>query len=184
MAASSGFGSLRHLVARFFGALWPAGPRPADEAWARSWLKPGERELWGRMSGPDRRHAVGVARGTLTLLGDPAAPDRAVVAAALLHDAGKVESRLGTVSRALVTALAIVVGRNRLSTEPPPGTHEGALRRRVRLYLVHDTVGAELLSAAGSDVLTVAWASEHHLPRERWSVPQPAADALKAADGD
>jgi hypothetical protein len=184
MAASSEFGSLRHLVARFFGALWPVGPRPADEAWARSWFVPGEDALWARMSGPDRRHAVGVARGTLSLLGEPAEPARAVVAAALLHDVGKVESKLGTLARALVTALAIVLGRSRLSTEPASGTHERTLRRRIRLYLVHDTVGADLLSAAGSDMLTVAWAREHHLPRERWSVPQPAADALKAADGD
>jgi hypothetical protein len=181
---SSEFGSLRHLVTRFFGALWPGGPRPADEAWARSWLGPGEQALWARMSGPDRRHAVGVARGTLSLLGEPATPDRAVVAAALLHDAGKVESKFGTLSRALVTGLTMVVGRKRLSTAPASGSHDGRLRRRIRLYLVHDTVGADLLAAAGSDALTVAWAREHHLPREAWSLPQPAADALKAADGD
>jgi hypothetical protein len=184
MAGSSEFGSLRHLITRFFGALWPKGPRAADDTWARSWLVPGEQALWARMSGPDRRHAVGVARGTLSLLGDPASPDRAVVAAALLHDAGKVESKLGTLSRALVTGLAIVVGRSRLSSEPASGVLERNLRRRIRLYLVHDTVGAELLAAAGSDTLTIAWAREHHLPREHWSVPQPTADALKAADGD
>lgn len=184
MAALSEFGSMRHLVTRFFGALWPRGPRPVDEAWARSWLIPGEQALWSRMSGSDRRHAVGVARGTLSLLGDPEEPDRAVVAAALLHDSGKVESRFGTLSRAIVTALAMVVGRSRLSAEPESATHEGSLRRRIRLYLVHDSVGAELLSEAGSDLLTVAWTREHHLPREHWSVPQPVADALKAADGD
>ena len=184
MAASSEFGSIRHLVTRFFRALWPSGPRPADEAWARSWLGPGEQALWARMSGPDRRHAVGVARGTLALLGEPATPDRAVVAAALLHDSGKVESRFGTMARALVTALAMVVGRRRLSREPASGTTEGRLRRPNRLYLVHDALGGDLLSAAGSDELTVAWAREHHLPREHWSVPQPEADALKAADGD
>ncbi|HZU80536.1 MAG TPA: hypothetical protein VE991_11520 [Acidimicrobiales bacterium] len=184
MAATTEFGSLRHLAGRFFGALWPGGPKPADEAWARRWLVPGEQDLWGRMSGPDRRHAVGVARGTLALLGAPAEPDRAVVAAALLHDAGKVEAGFGTLARAVVTALAMVAGRARLAAEPGGGRREGRWRRRIRLYLTHDAVGAELLQAAGSAPVTVAWTREHHRPREQWTVPQPAADALKAADGD
>jgi HD domain len=181
---SSGFGSFRHLFVRFLGSLWPAGPGPTDKTWAASWLLPGEQPLWVRMSGPDRRHSVAVARRTLSILGGPTEPDRALVAAALLHDVGKVESSLGTAGRAFVTALAMVAGRGRMATPPLSVTGESSLRRRVRLYLVHDTVGAALLSAAGSDRLTVAWAREHHLPRDRWTVPQPAADALKAADGD
>ncbi|MEA3056610.1 MAG: hypothetical protein QOD30_2042, partial [Actinomycetota bacterium] len=51
-------------------------------------------------------------------------------------------------------------------------------------YLHHDEVGAKLLRDAGSDELTVAWAREHHLPRDRWSLPLDAGDALKAADDD
>ena len=43
-------------------------------------------------------------------------------------------------------------------------------RRRIGLYLRHDRVGADLLSSAGSDPLTVAWAGEHHRPPERWTV--------------
>ena len=42
----------------------------------------------------------------------------------------------------------------------------------------------ELLTRAGSDAVTIAWAREHHLPRERWTVPRPDGDALKAADDD
>ncbi|MHB8439412.1 MAG: hypothetical protein ACYDD4_09645 [Acidimicrobiales bacterium] len=190
---STEFGSLRHLVTRFFGALWPGGPRPADEAWARGWLVPGEQDLWARMSGPDRRHAVGVARGTLALLcapddfvtrADPGDVLRPVVAAALLHDVGKIESGLGTIPRAVLTMAAIVVGRRRLAAEPATAGREGRWRRRARQYLTHDQIGAEMLEAAGSDTLTVSWAGEHHRDPETWTVERDVAYALKEADGD
>jgi hypothetical protein len=57
-------------------------------------------------------------------------------------------------------------------------------RRRIGLYLRHDGVGADLLSHAGSDPLTVAWAGEHHRPPERWSVDAQVGAALKLADDD
>ncbi|HET9076049.1 MAG TPA: hypothetical protein VFN68_03890 [Acidimicrobiales bacterium] len=191
---NEGFGSFRHLAERFVGALDPRGPAPDEEAWALGWLLPGEQQLWHRMSGPDRRHAAGVARQTIRLLstGGAPPPGRQVVAAALLHDVGKVESGLGTFARVAVTVAAIAGGRERLVAEPPPpgpgqGTGRGvglAVRRRVRQYLTHDRIGAELLRAAGSDPMTVAWAGEHHLPAGRWSVDRRLANALKAADGD
>ena len=164
-----GFGSFGHLAGRFFGALDPRAPSVAEESWALGWLLPGERELWGRMSGPDRRHAAGVAREVGERLGG--AP-REVMAAALLHDVGKVESGLGTFARVWVTLAAMAVGRTRV-----PG-------RRPRLYLEHDRVGASLLSAAGSDGLTVAWAREHHLPQDRWTVERRVGAVLKESDGD
>jgi len=184
MDRMGGFGSAAHLVGRFFGSLWPGGPSRADEEWARHWLLPGERDLWARMSGPDRRHAVGVARGTLELL-DPSSgePGRDVVASALLHDVGKVEAGLGTIARSIVTALAIAVGRPRLVASPT-GPKESRWRRRTRLYLTHDRVGAQLLQHAGSAPTTVTWALEHHMDRARWTLEPRIADALKAADGD
>lgn len=185
MGSASEFGTARHLVSRFFGALWPGGPRPADEQWARRFLLPGEQSLWDRMSGPDRRHAVGVARGTIELLGGEDNDEaRAVVASALLHDVGKVEARLGTVGRALVTMLAMGVGRPRLSVVPARGRPEAWWRRRSRLYLTHDRVGAALLEGAGSDPLTVTWAAEHHRDPADWSVDSRIATALKSADDD
>jgi hypothetical protein len=151
-----------HLVRRFLGSLKPGGPPPADEAWARDVLLAGERPLWARMSGPDRRHAVGVARRTETAVGSRAT--RPVVAAALLHDVGKVEAGLGTFARVGATLLAGAVGRERLSHR------SGRLGR----YLRHAVLGADLLVAAGSDPLTRTWAREHHLPPDRWTV-DPAA---------
>ena len=182
-AAHGGFGSFGHLAVRFFGALDPRGPGAADDGWAQSWLVPGEQALWGRMSGPDRRHAVGVARDVLRRLGEDPGPGREVVAAALLHDVGKVESGLGTFARVAVTLAAMGVGRERLTT-PPEGSDEAGWRLRVRQYLVHDRLGADLLEAAGSDPMTVAWAAEHHRDPATWSVEPRVAAALKAADGD
>jgi hypothetical protein len=185
MASSQGFGSWRHLAGRFFAALSPAGPRPEDEAWAVGSLLEGEQRLWWRMSGPDRRHAVSVARDTVRLL-SPDAPPPEVVAAALLHDVGKVESSLGTFARVGVTLAALAVGRARLLrwTGPVPCQGRPSRRSRIGMYLAHDQLGAQLLEAAGSRALTVSWANEHHLGSARWTVDGRFAAALKAADGD
>jgi hypothetical protein len=161
-----------HLVRRFVGSLRPGGPAADDEAWVRSQLLAGEVELWQRMSGPDRRHAVGVARRTAALLGDGAT--RPVLAAALLHDVGKIDAGLGTLRRSAVTAAALVAGHDRLSRG----------NGRAGRYLRHDAIGADLLRSAGSDDLTVTWAREHHLPPARWTVPAAVAAALKDADDD
>lgn len=158
-----------HLARRFLGSLRPGGPSAADEAWAQAHLTVGERGVWRSMSGADRRHAVGVARATVAELGPAAATE--VVPAALLHDAGKVESGLGTFARVAATLLAEVRGRDRV------GGRFGA-------YLRHDAIGADLLRRAGSAPLTVAWAAEHHLPPSRWTLDASVAHALKAADDD
>lgn len=169
---------LSHLVTRFFGSLWPAGPGAADEAWVATILGSGELELWRRMSGADRRHAVGVARRTVDALGTEAS--RPVVAAALLHDVGKVDSGLGPVRRSLVTVAGMIGGH---ATAERWSERRGPVGRAGR-YLCHDRIGADMLRAAGSDTLTVAWAGEHHLDPSRWSVPAAVGDALKAADDD
>ena len=159
----------RHLARRFFGSLSRAEPAVEDEAWAQSMLLPGEQALWRRMSAPDRRHAAGVARAVAADLGADAT--RPVVAAALLHDSGKVVSGYGTFARTLATAVGLVRGR-----EAPGG--------RIGAYLRHPDHGADLLAEVGSDPLTITWAREHHLPPERWSLAPRTAAALSAADDD
>jgi putative nucleotidyltransferase with HDIG domain len=122
------------------------------------------------MSRPDRRHAVAVARRVQGALGHEA--ERPVLAAALLHDVGKMASGLGTFGRVAATVAGLV----------QPRAREGA--GRVARYLRHDLLGADMLAAAGSDPLTVAWAREHHLTYDRWSVPRRVGWILKAADDD
>ena len=178
MTAAGRLRHLHHLARRFVGSLWPLGPRAADERWALGVLTPGERALWRRMGGADRRRAVAVARRTEQALG--ARATRPVLAAALLHDVGKVESGLGPVRRAAATVAGALAGRARAARWSERGGAVG----RVGRYLCHDRIGAALLAAAGSDELTVAWAREHHLAPERWSLPADVASALKAADDD
>jgi hypothetical protein len=167
-----------HLARRFFGSLRPGGPRAADEAWVASVLLPGEQELWRRMSGADRRHAVGVARRVERALGAEATPP--VLAAALLHDVGKVAAGLGTYGRVVATAAGLAAGRD-LALD---WSRRRGFTRAVGLYLRHAELGADMLRLADSDQLTVAWAAEHHLPPDRWTVPAGVAEALKAADDD
>jgi hypothetical protein len=95
-----------HLARRFVESLAPGGPEAAAEAWALDQLRPDEQALWRRMSGPDRRHAAAVAHRVAADLGDGAR--RPVVAAALLHDVGKVEAGYGTFGRVAVVALSWV----------------------------------------------------------------------------
>jgi hypothetical protein len=156
---------LGHLARRFAGSISRRPPPPGDEAWVRTHLLDGEHRLWCRMSAADRRHAVGVARRVVALLGDAAT--RPVMAAALLHDVGKVDSGLGTLGRVAAT----VVDRRR---------GDGRFAR----YRRHDAIGAALLRDAGSAELTWRWAEEHHRPPLSWTVAPELAQALKAADDD
>lgn len=171
-------GRAGHLVRRFFGSLLPGGPSPAQQQWVDLQLTGGELELWHRMSGPDRRHAASVARDVERALGHEAT--RPVLAAALLHDVGKVESGLRTYGRVVATVSGMVAGREMAHT----WRKQRGFTRKVGLYLLHPDLGADLLELAGSDPLTVAWAREHHLPAEAWTVPHHLGEALKAADDD
>lgn len=167
-----------HLARRFLGSLSPLPLGAADDEWARSHLLPTEASLWARMDRADRKHAVGVARTVADELG-PAA-ERPVLAAALLHDVGKVDARLGTFGRVLATLVGNVADRDQVRH----WQRQKGLTRRIGLYLRHDAVGGDLLELAGSDPLTVAWAREHHRPPDRWTVPEPVGAVLRGADDD
>ena len=167
-----------HLVRRFVGSLAPVGPRAADEAWVDEQLLPGEQRLWERLSRPDRRHSVAVARRVERALGNEAT--RPVLAAALLHDIGKLDSGLGTYGRVVATLATAVAGTG----SAHDWSRARGFTRRVGLYVRHPELGGDMLALAGSDPLTVAWTREHHLPPDRWTVPAPVAAALKDADDD
>jgi hypothetical protein len=158
----------------------PLPVRRDDDAWAESELLTSEVELWRQMRRADRRHAVGVARRTRDTLG-PAA-SRPVLAAALLHDVGKVDSHLGVYGRVAATLSAGMVRHD--PDVIKAWTRTKGFTRRVGLYLQHPKLGGDMLGMAGSDPLTEAWAREHHLPPEDWTVPAEIGAALKHADDD
>jgi hypothetical protein len=171
-------GRAAHLSRRFFSSLRPGGPRGPDDQWAVDHLSEAEEALWRRMSGADRRHAIGVARRVADALGDDATTP--VVAAALLHDVGKVESGLGTYGRVVATLSATLAGR----TAAEEWSRGRGFTRRVGLYVRHPNLGGDLLAMAGSDPLTVTWAREHHLPEDQWTINFDVGRALRDADDD
>src|SRR3954466_14728780 len=171
---------ISHLARRFFGSLRPGGPSVIDAEWAEAQLLPDEAVLWRSMSRSDRRHAAGVARRVEVALGNEAT--RPVLAAALLHDVGKIESGLSTYGRVIATVSGAVVGRDPETIKA--WTRTRGFTRSVGLYLQHPKLGGDLLGMAGSDPLTEAWAREHHLPEDQWTVPREVALALKDADDD
>ena len=128
------------------------------------------------MSNPDRRHAVRVARRVEAELG-PDAPTE-VFAAALLHDVGKVDARLRTYGRVVATLTIALAGRKTVAS----WTETRGIWRRIGLYAEYPKLGAEMLTLAGSDPLTVAWAREHHERPDDWTVPPELGHVLAAAD--
>jgi hypothetical protein len=130
------------------------------------------------MSNPDRRHAVGVARRVERALGDAATDP--ILAAALLHDVGKIVSHLRTYGRVVATLSAKIAGHEMAVA----WSETRGFTRRVGLYLEHPRLGGDLLALAESDPLTVAWAREHHAPRDDWTVPVAFGGVLEAADDD
>lgn len=167
-----------HLVRRFVTSLWPGGPGTDGEEWVAGVLLDREQELWRRMSGPDRRHALAVARRVERRLGHEAT--RPVLAAALLHDVGKVASGLGTYGRVVAT-LAARFGGHGMARD---WSKARGFTRRVGLYLRHPELGGDMLELAGSHPVTVAWARQHHLPEDDWTVDRGLAQVLKACDDD
>ncbi len=175
----------RHLASRFVGSLKPGGPSASDERWVASVLSEAEMQLWRRMSGPDRRHGVTVAKQVSKTL-PPELVTPAVQAAALLHDVGKICSGFGTAGRVWATLCTLALGHARLTG----WRNRSGWRGRVGRYAAHPEMGAELLQAAGSDPLIVAWAAQHHEPPgecvlapEVAEAPQ-VTQALRAADND
>ena len=172
-------GGYAHLARRFIGSLRPGGPSPIDVAWVNSVLSDGERPIWSAMSGPDRRHSVVVARDVDRRLGGA---ERAVLAAALLHDSGKTVSGLRTPSRVAATVM-LRVGRPDAAALAERA-ELGGWRGRVARYALHPELGARRLEEAGSDPITVAWTREHHLPASACTIDGRIAEVLRAADDD
>ena len=169
-----------HLVTRFFGSLRPGGPRSADREWAEAQLLPAELELWRRMSGPDRRHSAGVARRVERALGEKAT--RPVLAAALLHDVGKLDARLGVFGRVAATVAGATAGHGMADA----WSEKRGMTRRFGLYLRHPELGASRIRMCEGSREAAVWAEAHQDP-DRYAqtgIPPIVVDALAAADDD
>ena len=174
---------VRHLSGRFVRALWWGAPHADDLEWVESVLTPAGYVQFRRQPHHDQRHAIGVARDVQArLAGSEYADDPRWIAAALLHDIGKLDSRLGVYGRVVATVSGAVAGREHAEHW---ATSSG-ITRRVGLYLRHADLGADRIRIAGEPEEAAQWSAAHHDP-DRWAalpIPGPVIAALDAADND
>jgi hypothetical protein len=171
-----------HLVRRFFRSLRPQAPAPADEEWAAAALTALELGLWNELPAAERAYSVRVARFVEhELAATPFAADSTWVAAALLHDVGKLDAGYGVTGRVIATVIGVGVSRDRARRW---AARTSGPRHRIGCYLVHDERGAaRIRSARGRDAVAT-WAEVHHR-REQWAgtpIPAAVSAALAAAD--
>ncbi len=174
---------LGHLSGRFVRALSPAAPRADDVAWVETVLTPAGFVMFRRQPNHDQRHAIGVARDVQTRLADtPYADDPRWLSAALLHDIGKLDSRLGVYGRVVATVSGAVAGREHAEA----WSESSGFTRRVGVYLRHAELGADRIRIAGEPEEAAVWAASHHDPSTWPDLPIPAdvVTALDAADND
>lgn len=172
-----------HLARRFFGALWWGRPAGADDAWVRTFITSAEYEVWARLPNHDRRHSIGVARRVQdALAGTEYADQPEWLEAALLHDVGKLDARLGVFGRVGATLAGSAAGHDMADVW---ATKRG-ITRRVGLYLKHGELGGTRIRLAGGSELAARWAETHH-HQDEWSatgIPPAVVEALRAADDD
>jgi hypothetical protein len=157
----------RYRAGQFFSSL---RPRVDQEARNRAFelLSQGERDLFASMTPRDQQHCLSVYQRLL----DEGHGDRHLLAAALLHDAGKGHVALWhRVAFVLLEAGAPGL-LHRIAREGDGAGWRQALYR----CLHHAELGADAARRAGSSEATVA------LIREDTGAPAPELAALKRAD--
>lgn len=164
-----------HLVRRFVGTLRAVGPTADEERRLIELLTPRELALYRAQPAIDRRHSLDCAAAVWS-----AEPDAApvVAVASALHDVGKADAALGVGGRVVATVVGALVGERRTRGWRDRSDVLGRIGR----YRHHDERGAELLAAAGSDALVVAWAREHHHPAATRTIDVATAEILESAD--
>ena len=174
--------TLRDLVARAVVASRRSRSSKEDLCWASSVLTTPERALWARLSAYEQDHAVQVARRVQRRLAATvhAGEDR-WIAAALLHDVGKLESDLSRLERVAGTLASRVVS---VATARRWASSAGGNRRRVGAYLMHGEIGARMIRNAGGREEVARWAEVHQGYRDVATAGLPAAvvEALLESD--
>lgn len=142
---------------------------PAEEAVVDAVLPRPAARLFRAMPVADRRHALDVVARLLAAGLD----DRDLLAAALLHDAGKGDRMRLWHRVAGVVLEAVAPSALRRLASPDPGSW----RHPFHLYLHHDAISAELAVDAGCSARAAAFI--RHQPAR---TDAPLSAALKAAD--
>lgn len=157
-----------HRVAQFVAHV-RARVDPSDEALVERVLPPPARTLFRGLPVADRRHGLDVAQRLLAAGHD----DRDLLAAALLHDAGK-GHRLRLWHRVAGVLLDAVAGNalRRLASPDPR-----SWRHPFHLFLHHEAISAELAVGAGCAPRTGAF-----IRRQASETDSPLQAALEAAD--
>lgn len=145
----------RYRTTQFLRYLHWRGGGEVDAA-LKSLLSPAEWELARRMPLADRRHALAVHSALVQSGHDD--PD--LLAAALLHDAGKQDEygRVSVVHR--VVKVLLHAGSPRL-LERVASKRSGWLRHGLYLAVHHPSIGAALARGAGASERT-CWLIAHH----------------------
>jgi hypothetical protein len=172
-----------HLGRRFVRALSPRPPRDRDVAWVSGILEPAELTLWRSLPNHDRRYTIRVAKDVEgRLAGTEYAGQPRWLAAALLHDVGKLDSSLGVFGRVLATLAGSAAGHDMAE----PWSQKRGVTRRFGLYLQHPELGASRIRMCNGSREAALWAEAHQDP-DRWpstGLPQVVIDALASADDD
>jgi hypothetical protein len=169
-------------VARFFGSLVPRRVDAFDAAWVASLLTPPEQGVWAKLGRADQHEGLAVAqRADLEL--DPAIDHHEeYLAAALLHDVGKLDADFGPYRRAVATVAGAMAGRSTIDA----WKERRGFVRRCALYLDHAELGAVRVSVAGGRERVAQWAAAHH-DASAWPTPDIPLDVcriLAEADGE
>ena len=161
---------MRYRVAQFFHTFWTS-LRSVDTVYAARHLPPDLLRLFERMAHTEQYHAIDVCRA----LEAQGRTDPDLLAAALLHDVGKIQAppRIWDRVIAVLGEYFVPASAVRWSAGEPRGLHRGFVIRRI-----HPEWGAALAQQAGASPRTVALISQHHaLPGENAELA-----ALQAAD--
>jgi putative nucleotidyltransferase with HDIG domain len=124
---------VRHLSKRFLFSLTSRKANTQETIWIECVLTDFEARQWRRFNRSDQRHSLVVAKRFITLR--PKATNEEI-AAALLHDIGKVQSDLGTLGRVFATLF-------------------GPRTSRFAIYLDHESLGVRLLEQMGTNETTI-----------------------------
>lgn len=139
---------------------------PQDMVFVDNWLSPAERELFDRMSLPDRRHCLNVAYTAVELAASSTGIDRStLIKASLLHDVGRRHGDVSTTDKVIaVLSRALFGSRIFAWGKKGRGGKVDNLRHALYVSANHAQISAELLRAAGTETAVICLVADHHKP--------------------